>query len=227
VPRGKEASAVTRFVEAFTAHTDLWWAYGRTTVIMATLSYLMAFAIGNVIAGARVSPVPVLQRAAAVYVSVFRNTPLIVLAILVWVGGGRAGWPFGRLTTAILVLGFYTGAYIAESLRSGINAVPVGQAEAARSIGMPFSGVLGTIVLPQAIRTVIPPLGNLWIANLKNSSVFLVIGINELTRAGRNVGQIRNDYVGAFIVAAALYLVLVYGSAQVIKRVERRLEIAR
>jgi glutamate transport system permease protein len=218
---------LARFIEAFTEYTDLWWLYGRTTIVMAVLSYLMAYAIGNVIAGARVSPVPVLQRAAAAYVALFRNTPLIVLAILVWVGGGRAGWPFGRLTTAIVVLGFYTGAYVAESLRSGINAVPVGQAEAARSIGLPFSGVLGRIVLPQAIRTVIPPLGNLWIANLKNTSVFLVIGINELTRAGRNVGQATNDYVAAFVVAAVLYLILVYGSAQIIKLLERRLEIAR
>jgi glutamate transport system permease protein len=202
-------------------------SFSRTTVLMATLSYLLAFVIGNVLAAARVSPVVVLQRVAAAYVAVFRNTPLIVLAILVWVGGGRVGWPFGRLTTAILVLGFYTGAYVAESLRSGINAVPAGQAEAARALGLPFAGVVGTIVLPQAIRTVIPPLGNLWIANLKNTSVFLVIGVNELTRAGRNIGQATNDYISSFIVVAIIYIVLVYGSAQVINLLERRLEVAR
>jgi glutamate transport system permease protein len=197
------------------------------TLLMASLSYLLAFAIGNILAAMRVSPVPILQRAAAVYVSVFRNTPLLVLGVLVWVGGGRAGWPFARLTTAIVVLGMYTGAYVAESLRSGINAVPPGQAEAARAIGLPFSGVVGTIVLPQAIRTVIPPLGNLWIANLKNTSVFLVIGIDELTRAGRRIGADANDYVAAFIVVAVIYLVLVYGSAQLIKLIERRLVIVR
>ena len=201
--------------------------YTQTAIIMAVLSFLLAFVLGNLIAAARVSPVPVLQRFAVAYTSIFRNTPLLVLAVLFWVGGGRAGWPFGRLTTAILVLGLYTGAYIAESLRSGINSVPPGQAEAARAIGLPFSGVVGTIVLPQAIRTVIPPLGNLWIANLKNSSVFLVIGINELTRAGRNIGQAINDFVSAFLAVAIVYLVLVYGSAQIIKLLERRLEIAR
>ncbi|MFA9432357.1 amino acid ABC transporter permease [Egicoccus sp. AB-alg2] len=199
----------------------------RTTLYMAVLSYLLAFLIGNVIAACRVSPVPFLQRFGAVYTSIFRNTPLLVLAILVWVGGGRAGWPFGRITTAVVVLGLYTGAYIAEALRSGINSVPPGQAEAARAIGLPFGGVVGTIVLPQAIRTVIPPLGNLWIANLKNTSVFLVIGVNELTRAGRNIGQATNDYVSAFLVVVVIYLVLVYGSAQIINLLERRLEIAR
>jgi glutamate transport system permease protein len=199
----------------------------RVTVYMAVLSYLLAFVVGNAIAAMRVSPVPVLQRVAILYVSVFRNTPLIVLAFLVWYGGGRLGLPFGRLSTAILVLGLYTGAYIAESLRSGINAVPPGQAEAARAIGLPFTGVVGIIVLPQAIRTVIPPLGNLWIANLKNSSVFLVIGIDELTRAGRRIGADITDYLAAFAVVAVVYLLLVYGSAQIIKLIERRLEIAR
>ncbi|GGI07636.1 amino acid ABC transporter permease [Egicoccus halophilus] len=197
------------------------------TLRMAVLSYLLAFVVGNVVAGCRVSPVPVLQRFAMAYVSLFRNTPLIVLGILVWVGGGRAGWPFGRLTTAIVVLGLYTGAYVAESLRSGINAVPVGQAEAARAIGLGFSQVLGQIVLPQAIRTVVPPLGNLWIANLKNTSVFLVIGIDELTRVGRIVGSNIANYVNAFTVIALIYLALVYGSAQIIGWIERRVAIAR
>jgi glutamate transport system permease protein len=217
-----------RYLEVLTgAQGELLLEGTRVTVYMAVLSYLLAFVVGNLIAAARVSPVPVLQRFAIVYVSIFRNTPLIVLAFLVWYGGGRAGWPFGRLTTAIVVLGLYTGAYIAETLRSGINAVPPGQAEAARAIGLPFSGVVGTIVLPQAIRTVIPPLGNLWIANLKNTSVFLVIGIDELARAGRRIGADVTDYLAAFAVVAVVYLVIVYGSAQLIKVVERRLEIAR
>lgn len=217
-----------RYLEVVTGpQLDLILLGLRTTLWMAVLSYLLAFVVGNLVAAARVSPVPVLQRFALAYVSVFRNTPLIVLAFLVWYGGGRLGQPFGRLTTAILVLGLYTGAYIAESLRSGINTVPTGQAEAARAIGLPFIGVVGTIVLPQAIRTVIPPLGNLWIANLKNTSVFLVIGIDELTRAARRIGNDLTDYLAAFAVVALIYLLLVYGSAQVIKLIERRTVIAR
>jgi glutamate transport system permease protein len=219
---------VERFLEILSgSYLDLLLEGLRVTMYMAVLGYLLAFVTGNLLAAARVSPVPVLKKAAGVYVSVFRNTPLIVLAFLVWYGGGRAGWPFGRLTTAVIVLGLYTGAYIAETLRSGINAVPPGQAEAARAIGLPFRGVVSLVVLPQAIRTVIPPLGNLWIANLKNSSVFLVIGIDELTRAGRRIGNDLADYSSAFLVVAAIYLVLVYGSAQLIKLIERRVEVAR
>lgn len=198
-----------------------------STLLLASLSYLLAFVVGNIVAGLRVSPVPVLNRVAMVYVSFFRNLPLAVLAVLFWVGGGRAGWPFSRFWTVVVVLGMYTGAYVAEALRSGINAVPPGQAEAARAMGMPFKGVVGTIVMPQAMRTVVPPLGNLWIANLKNSSVFLIIGINELTRAGRDIGQITADYTSALALAAFIYLILVYGSAQLINLVERRVEIAR
>lgn len=208
-------------------HLELLVEGTQVTLMMAVSSYLLAFLVGNLLAASRVSPVPILQRVAIVYVSIFRNTPLIVLAFLFWYGGGRAGWPFPRLSTAIIVLGLYTGAYIAESLRSGINAVPNGQAEAARAIGLPFTGVVGRIVLPQAIRTVIPPLGNLWIANLKNTSVFLVIGIDELTRAGRRIGNDLTAYTDAFLVVAIIYLALVYGSAQAIKLLERRMEIAR
>lgn len=197
------------------------------TLRLAATSFLLALLIGSVVAALRISPVPVLQRVAMIYVATFRNLPLLVLAVLVWVGGGRAGWPFGRLTTVTVVLGAYTAAYVAEALRSGVNSVPSGQAEAARAIGLPFSGVVGRIVLPQAIRTVIPPIGNLWIANLKNTSVFLVIGISELTRAGRDVGQAETDYVSALAVVALIYLLLVYGSAQIIKLIERRVEIAR
>lgn len=209
------------------AYRQLLWQGLKVTLWMAASAYLLAFVIGNVIAAMRISPVPILQRVGAAYTALFRNTPLLVLAILVWVGGGRAGWPFGRLSTAVIVLGLYTGAYIAESLRSGINAVPSGQAEAARAIGLPFFGVVGLIVLPQAIRTVIPPLGNLWIANMKNSSVFLVIGIDELTRSGYRIGLNSSAYVPAFAIVGTIYLLLVYGSAQVIKLLERRLEIAR
>lgn len=209
------------------AYQRLIWLGLQMTLRIAVLSYLLAFLLGNVIAAMRVSPVPILQRVGAIYTTYFRNTPLIVLAILFWVGGGRAGWPFGRVTTAIVVLGMYTAAYVAEALRSGINAVPPGQAEAARAIGLPFTGVVGRIVLPQAIRTVIPPLGNLWIANLKNSSVFLVIGIDELTRAGYRIGLDSSRYVIALSLVGIVYLLLVYGSAQVIKLLEHRLEIAR
>jgi glutamate transport system permease protein len=208
-------------------NVDLLLRYTSVTLRLAALSYAMAFVVGNLIAAMRLSPVPVLQRAGSLYTSFFRNLPLLVLAVLFWVGGGRAGWPFSRFWTVVVVLGMYTGAYIAEALRSGVNAVPLGQAEAARAIGLPFSGVVGRIVLPQAIRTVIPPLGNLWIANLKNTSVFLVIGINELTRGARQIGQANNDFVSAFIVVALIYVVLVYGSAQLFKLVERRVEIAR
>lgn len=217
-----------RYLEVLSGQPlDLVLAGLRLTLTMAVLSYILAFVAGNLVAAARVSPVPVLQRVAMVYVSIFRNTPLIVLAFLVWYGGGRLGWPFGRFTTSVVVLGLYTGAYIAESLRSGINTVPPGQAEAARAIGLPFTGVVGLIVLPQAVRTVIPPLGNLWIANLKNTSVFLVIGVDDLTRNLRRVGNDNTDYVAAFAVGALIYLILVYGSAQIIKLIERRTTIAR
>lgn len=197
------------------------------TMQFATLSFLIACVLGTVLATLRVSPVPIFQRVAAAYVSFFRNLPILLLGFVAWFGGNVVGQPFSRFWIVPVVLGAYTAAYIAEALRSGINSVPVGQAEAARAIGLPFAGVVGLIVLPQAVRTVIPPIANIWIANLKNTSVFLVIGVSELTRAGRDIGFDTTNYVGAFAVVALIYLALVYGSAQVFKLVERRVEIVR
>ena len=107
----------------------------RTTVSLTVLGFAVAFVIGTVVAACRVSPVPPLRWVGGFYVETWRNTPLTVLMVLFFFGLTKVGIRYGAFTTAVIVLGGYTGAFVAETIRSGILAVPRGQAEAARSLG--------------------------------------------------------------------------------------------
>ena len=143
----------------------------RTTAALAVLSYLVAFVLGTVVAGMRVSPIPPLRWVGTVWTEALRNTPLTVLFFVFYFGFTKLGVSFVEFTSAVIVLGCYTSAFVSETVRSGINSVASGQAEAARALGLSLPQVLGTIVLPQALRTVVAPLGSLFIALTKNNTV--------------------------------------------------------
>jgi glutamate transport system permease protein len=199
----------------------------RTTVSLTLLSFGVAFVIGTVVAACRVSPVPPLRAAGAFYVETVRNTPLTVLFVLFFFGLTKVGIKYGAFTTAIIVLGGYTGAFVAETVRSGINAVSRGQAEAARSLGLTFGQVLRIVVLPQALRTVIAPLGGLFIALIKNSSIASLIAVEELVF---RTGDLANDtaqVIPIYLGAALAYLALTIPSGFVFGGLERRLAIKR
>lgn len=161
------------------------------TIKLTVLSAIGALIIGTIIAAMRVSPIPVARAIAAAYVTVFRNTPLTLIILFTSFGlyqtMGVALAPDNSPTfladnnfrLAILGLSVYTAAFVAESLRSGINTVPVGQAEAGRSLGMTFSQNITIVVLPQAFRAVIGPLGSVLIALTKNTTIASVIGVAE------------------------------------------------
>ena len=161
------------------------------TIKLTVLSAIGALIIGTIIAAMRVSPIPVARAIAAAYVTVFRNTPLTLIILFTSFGlyqtMGVALAPDDSPTfladnnfrLAILGLSVYTAAFVAESLRSGINTVPVGQAEAGRSLGMTFTQNITIVVLPQAFRAVIGPLGSVLIALTKNTTIASVIGVAE------------------------------------------------
>jgi glutamate transport system permease protein len=199
----------------------------RTTASLTLLSFALAFVIGVVVAGCRVSPVPPLRVAGAVYVETVRNTPLTVLFVLFFFGLPKVGIIYDPFPTAIIVLGGYTGAFVAETVRSGINAVSKGQAEAARSLGLRFPQLLGTIVLPQALRTVVAPLGALFVALIKNSSVAAVISVQELVSRTDTLTNETARPIPIYLGAAAAYLLLTVPSGLVIGAVERRVAIKR
>jgi glutamate transport system permease protein len=181
----------------------------RTTVSLTLLAAVGSLLLGTLIATMRVSPVPPFRWAGAAYVRLVRNTPLTVVFFLVVFGlpEVEVKLPFFRF--AVLALSLYTAAFVAEAVRSGINSVPPGQAEASRSIGMTFSQTLRLVVLPQAFANIVPPLASVYIALLKNTSIASAFFVFEGVQAMNQMINKFGNAVIPIIAAAALgYLVL-------------------
>jgi len=206
---------------------DLFLRGMRTTVLLTVLSYAAAFVIGIVVAAFRVSPVPPLRAAGTLYVGTVRNTPLAVLLVLFFFALPDVGITYSSFVSAIIVLSAYTGAFIAETVRSGINAVSRGQGEAARALGLTFPQVLRIVVLPQALRTVVGPLGSIFSALIRNSALAALISVRELADTAE---QLITDFaqpIPIFLGAAVGYLALTLPTGFVLSRIEHRLAIKR
>src|SRR4029079_7508761 len=155
----------------------------------------------------RVSPVPPLRWAGAAYVRLVRNTPLTVVFFLVVFGLPEVDVKLPFFRFAVLALTIYTAAFVAEAVRSGINSVPPGQAEASRSLGMTFGQTLRLVVLPQAFANIVPPLASIFIALLKNSSIAFAFGVFEGTQAMYQlINANGGDVLWLLAAAAAIYL---------------------
>jgi glutamate transport system permease protein len=184
--------------------------------------------LGAVVAACRVSPVAPLRAVAATYVETFRNAPLPVLMLLFFFGFTKVGiGPYSPYRSAIVVLSVYTSAFLAETIRAGINTVATGQGEAARAIGLTFLQTLGLVVLPQAIRSVVAPIGNIFIALLKNTSIASVISVLELTRIADDLNTQTARPIPVFLGAGAAYLALSLGAGLLFGVVERRVAVRR
>jgi glutamate transport system permease protein len=200
-----------------------------TTLSLAVLSGICALLLGTLLTAMRVSPVKPLRGAATFYVEVFRNTPLTVVFFFLAFGIVEIDLQFPtRFITAVAALSLYTAAFVSEALRSGINSVPPGQAEAARALGLGFRQTLTSIVLPQAFRTVVPPLGNVWIALAKNTSIAAGFAVTELAAAlVRLSNENADQLLTVFLAIVAAYLVITLPSAWLIGVIERRTAILR
>ena len=200
----------------------------RTTVSLTLLSFAAAFVIGIVVAAFRVSPVPPLRAVGTFYVATVRNTPLALLMILFFAGFPDIGIQFDSLfVSAVIVLSAYTGAFIGETIRAGINAVSRGQGEAARALGLTFPQTLAVVVLPQALRTVVAPLGSIFIALIKNSALAALISVQELSGNTQDLITEFAEPIPIFLGAAVAYLMLTLPSELVVNVIERRVAIKR
>jgi glutamate transport system permease protein len=199
-----------------------------TTLALTVVSSVLALLLGTLLAAMRVSPVPTLRAAGATYVELVRNTPLTVVFFFVVFVLPQLDILLPYFTFAVIALTVYHAAFFCEAVRSGINAVGVGQAEAARSIGLTFGQSLRLVVLPQAFRTVIPPLINVVIALIKNSSIAAAFGVIELTATGTRLANANGDAVLAILAGVAVcYLILTLPSGWLAGRLERRVAVAR
>lgn len=200
-----------------------------TTVLLSVLGGLLALVLGVAVGVARLSPVPLLQRIGAAYVEIIRNTPLtVVFFIVVFVLPQVDLAMPGFTTAAVFTLAVYTAAFVAEAVRAGVNTVGRGQAEAARALGLTFGAAMRFIILPQALRAVVPPLANAWIALVKNSSVAAGFGVLELTAAGQRINFLDpGSVLTALVWIAVAYLLITLSSAYGFRRLETRLAVDR
>ncbi|GAA1798678.1 amino acid ABC transporter permease [Leucobacter iarius] len=210
---------------------DLWGTAITNTLLVFLGGGVLALVLGVLVGAMRVSPVPIARGVGTLYVNLIRNTPLTLVFFFFVLGYPALGLPkMSTLLLGILAIGIYTATYVAEVLRAGINTVPVGQAEAARAIGLPFAQVMSLVVLPQAFRSVVPPMMSVFIALLKNTTVAAGFSVAELAALRATI----NDAAGrpgspmeVLLWVAFVFVVLVLLLSLVQNRLEKKWRIVR
>lgn len=204
------------------------------TIQLSFWSAVGALVIGTVIAVLRVSPVPVLQLIGTAYVNLVRNTPLTLLMVMSILGLSLImGLSFSTDVStdlflwAVTMLSVYHAAFVCEALRSGVNTVPAGQAEAARSIGLTFQQSLTEVILPQAFRGAIAPLGSTLIALIKNTTVAAVIGASEAAGLMARIIENETGGVGVFFLFALGFVILTLPLGILFTSLSRKLAVKR
>jgi glutamate transport system permease protein len=209
-------------------NADLFVDAFLTTLGLSLLAGLLALVLGTLLAAMRVSPIPPLRGLATFYVETFRNTPLTVVFFFIIFGLPQVDFVIGFFPGAVLSVGLYTAAFVCEAVRSGVNAVSGGQAEAARALGLTFGQSLREVVLPQAFRTVVPPLGNVLIAMVKNTSIAAGFSVSDLSSLlPRLVNADAGDLTLVLVGVVVGYMVITLPSALAVNRIERRVAILR
>ena len=212
------------------------------TLLIALTGTIFGFIIGLLVAIVRAtSPMPSLGRktaAAAVrdallkavqlllgaYIQVFRGTPMIVQAVVIYYGAQYAGVYMDTTFAAIFIISINTGAYMAEIIRGGVISIDKGQFEAAHAIGMTHWQTMTTVVLPQAIRNILPSVGNELIVNIKDSSVLNVISVSELFFQAKSAAGAYYRYFEVYFIIAVIYLILTLTVSRILRFIERRMD---
>ena len=210
-------------------YPELWQQALVGTLVLFFAGGAIALVLGFIVGAMRVSPIPVARAVGAIYVNIIRNTPLtLVLFFFAFAVPILIEVPRGSfLVLAITGLGIYTATYVAETLRSGINTVPVGQAEAARALGMGFGQVMGYVVLPQAARSVIPPMMSVFIALLKNTTVASGFSVVNLGSIRATMSENGENQMITILLVMAVFVALVLLLAWVQRSLEKKWRIAR
>ena len=216
-------------MSVFIDNFDLYWNGFLKTLQICLYAAIGSLVLGTILAACRVSPVPPLRWFGTSWVTVFRNCPLTVVLFFVAFGLPEIGINGAYLWFGVTGLILYTSAFVCEAIRSGINAVPAGQAEAARSIGMTFGQSLQIVVLPQALRSVVPPLGSVIIAMIKNSAIVGAFGVGgELFSVGGTLTSAQGyAALPVFTGVAIGYLAITIPAGLLLGVLERRVAIAR
>ena len=193
------------------------------TIEITAFSVAIGFFIGLFVGIARISQFKILQIMAAVYADCIRGTPLLVQIFLIYFALPMAiGQRVEPFIAAVAACGINSGAYVSEIFRAGIQAIDVGQMEAGRSLGLTWWQTMRFIILPQAFKNILPPLGNEFIAMLKDSSLVSVIGFEELTRCGQLIIAQTYGSFEIWMTVAVLYLIMTMAISRIVAFLEKR-----
>ncbi|MDQ0758301.1 amino acid ABC transporter permease [Streptomyces canus] len=194
-----------------------------STVLLSLAAIATATLVGLLVAAVRTSRIPVLAQLARGYLEVFRGTPLLIQMLFIYFGAAYlSGFAISVFGAALLALTLYQGAYIAEVFRAGIEAVPRGQWEASRVLGLSRVQTFGGVILPQTRAIVLPPLVGQYLSLIKDTSIAVVIGYVELIRQGQAVIDRVGDPTTSYLAVAALYFVICYPLSVLVRRMERK-----
>lgn len=215
-------------MDAVLDNLPLYWEGFTATLVLTLAAGGLSLLVGTLLGILRVAPLAVLRAGGTVYVEIARNTPVTLVFFFTAFVLPRLGATLDFTVGAVLALTLYTSAFVCEAIRSGINSVGVGQAEAARALGLTWSQTVRLVVLPQALRSVVPPLINILIALTKNSSVAGAFFVAELFNVGRRLANERSDATAAVLLGvAAFYLLITVPAGLLANRIERKVAFRR
>ncbi len=209
---------------AITGSMDYILAGVKVTLQVVSLAGILGFIIGTLLALCKIGRIKLLRIFADIYTSIFRGTPLVLQLMLIFFGLPQAiGITLEPVTAAILAFGLNSGAYISEVIRAGIMAVDKGQREAAMALGVPYRQMMKDIILPQALKNILPALMNEYITLTKESAIVTVIGVMDVMRRSFMTASNTYAYLEAFMFAGLIYYVLVMILTLIGKLIERRM----
>ena len=216
-------------MEGVTDNLDLFWSGYLTSLGICLWGMVGSLLLGTIIAAFRVSPLPALRAFGTAWVTIFRNVPLTVVLFFMAFGLPEIGLNRSYYFFGVTALILYTSAFVCEAVRSGINSVSSGQAEASRAIGLTFTQSLGQVILPQAFRSSIPPVGSVIIAMFKNSAVVGAFGVGgDLFSVGKNLSSAQGyDALPVLTGVAIGYLMITLPAGALLAGIERKVAIAR
>ncbi|TAM66144.1 MAG: amino acid ABC transporter permease [Microbacteriaceae bacterium] len=192
------------------------------TLLLSVASMVGSTLVGLIAATLRSSRVPVGAQVARVYIEIFRGSPLLITLLFVYFGAGYLGYSIDLFAAAVIGISTYEGAYIAEIVRAGIEAVPRAQWEASRILGLSTTQTFLHVILPQTRKIVLPPLVGQYIALIKDTSIAYVIGLAELTRSGQSIVDRLGQPVLVYAAIAALYFIICYPLSRWVRSLEKR-----
>jgi polar amino acid transport system permease protein len=203
---------------------DILHAFLRYTLVITALATLLAAVLGLVMAVIRYSRIPVLAPVTTGFVQFIRATPIPIQLFLVYYLLPDYGVTIGAVTTGVLVLGVHYACYFAEVYRGGIESIPPGQWEACTALSLPPQAVWRRVVLPQAVRKILPSLGNYVISMFKEVPFLLFISVPDMVLTAKNIGGSSFRYVEPFTICGLIYLLASYPASVAMRKLEVRLE---